>query len=910
MVPSAEGDGHDPVPSISLIPPRGIPGSVAIGIKFQCDEFKSFFTSNDKTWRAGKLNIKNNCTSPFLIQNWEAWRKLAQPPYDPSRSEIRKSFLHYAGLELHGVKVDWRTVDLSIPMNTISSTVRMNARRELYRMKVKMDGELVEPLDPDLLERPRRAPKKVAATEKIEKSTVTPRIRKRARLTPPTAHDSILEDPVRADEANTPSEVDGVQTRASRKGKEKLEGMMPPLAPYYVQEMRDEIRALKEAIKESRRDAIEDPPANTPRGQTSAKGSNQMSAGGLQVPQPASSSQPASLVMEETASDVTRAMKRMQDEHMRVIHLRESLEEELVLARQTILNLEAEKKEMHARVATMGRKDLHEVLKAKLQGYHIKNHPSAIAYFDDINLTCTRKWTGIPNLDLEALERRPEDFPEHSHLLKDWVGWKEFCLFCQHPLGFLPSISTGVCQHRFHFNCFWECTSTRRSCPVCRKILPKETYEFFCTVFLPDIDETICPDTGIKINMESGTHPDELSPGRGGEVSRNEVDVAAANNERKLVFTEVNKALQLWVQDNFIPRMSFITGHRTLKSKIDREGVEASYVIICEGLKLAASGHQKPLTFYEHMKSIFDSYVNPEGDPSVSPLVTGLDAQNFDVEVFIGLEGDTERETGGALTPDYLDGLPRAEARRIRGSIDAMDMEPPRVTRAGARTRLQYIVTDPDSPPTSPLNPMELVEPISTITPVVEEPELPCASDLVVVRSTPPNVIDLSQTGLASLDDDMSTEYGWPKRSDLSKEDIESVQQKEAFVRGDVINWYINRRWLSKTREELAGIYFVNTFWFPSLIGLMSSIQSSATLAHNPFLRLRRGTTRQKSGYECGYHVMQLISDLAGKLDRLDLYFAQKGRSSDLALPMDVLTFELMLKMCLDPKEKRDLYPI
>ncbi|KAL3679065.1 hypothetical protein R1sor_022021 [Riccia sorocarpa] len=211
--------------------------------------------------------------------------------------------------------------------------------------------------------------------------------------------------------------------------------------------------------------------------------------------------------------------------------------------------------------------------------------------------------------------------------------------------------------------------------------------------------------------------------------------------------------------------------------------------------------------------------------------------------------------------------------------------------------------------------------------------------------------------------------------------------------RGDVINWYINRRWLSKTREELAGIYFVNTFWFPSLIGLMSSIQSSTTLAHNPFLRLRRGvsptihdiktvkylfvpihfgkddlhwslamicrfggdcyvchfdslpgshkldkimralthwvseafhvdpdkchsksfpTTRQKSGYECGYHVMQLISDLAGKLERLDLYFAQKGRSSDLALPMDdiVLMFELMLKMCLDPKEKRDFYPI
>ncbi|KAL3686268.1 hypothetical protein R1sor_008842 [Riccia sorocarpa] len=133
----------------SLIPPKGIPDEVALGIRYNTNEFFPYF-NRQRTWDSGKLNIRDKCSNVFLKKNWEGWRKLAKPPCgNPPKAEVRKSFLHYAGLELHGVKVDWSTVDLSIALNTISRERRLAARREVYRMKVKMDGRLVEPVDPD-----------------------------------------------------------------------------------------------------------------------------------------------------------------------------------------------------------------------------------------------------------------------------------------------------------------------------------------------------------------------------------------------------------------------------------------------------------------------------------------------------------------------------------------------------------------------------------------------------------------------------------------------------------------------------------------------------------------------------------------------------------------------------------------
>ncbi|KAL3684484.1 hypothetical protein R1sor_002506 [Riccia sorocarpa] len=131
---------------------------------------------------SGKLNIRDKCSNVFLKKNWDAWRKLAKPPCgNPPKADVRKSFLHYAGLELHGVKVDWSTVDLSIALNTISRERRLVARHEVYRMKVKMDGRLVEPVDPDEADKSqkrkknRRPPKKELRSAEIRAQTQTER---------------------------------------------------------------------------------------------------------------------------------------------------------------------------------------------------------------------------------------------------------------------------------------------------------------------------------------------------------------------------------------------------------------------------------------------------------------------------------------------------------------------------------------------------------------------------------------------------------------------------------------------------------------------------------------------------------------------------------------------------------------
>ncbi|KAL2642188.1 hypothetical protein R1flu_009775 [Riccia fluitans] len=130
-------------------------------------------------------------------------------------------------------------------------------------------------------------------------------------------------------------------------------------------------------------------------------------------------------------------------------------------------------------------------------------------------------------------------------------------------------------------------------------------------------------------------HPDELSSARDGHVSHNVVDVAIENAERRLVLTTVHKALSEWQVDNLFPGTSFITGHRLLASDVDRAGVETSYLSICNDFKLVAASHHSPQLFYKHLKSIFDSYVNPDNNPDVQPLVKGLGAEDFDVDAFL-----------------------------------------------------------------------------------------------------------------------------------------------------------------------------------------------------------------------------------------------------------------------------------
>ncbi|KAL2633148.1 hypothetical protein R1flu_004627 [Riccia fluitans] len=124
-----------------------------------------------------------------------------------------------------------------------------------------------------------------------------------------------------------------------------------------------------------------------------------------------------------------------------------------------------------------------------------------------------------------------------------------------------------------------------------------------------------------------------------------------------------------------------------------------------------------PQLFYEHLKSIFDSYVNPDNNPDVQPLVKGLDAEDFDVDVFLGTNMGGRKEE---MTPDFLDGLSVHDVRRLEFEIENIRGEPQQITRATARLWLNY-EQDVLPPPTAKENITD-----STVVPTVG-----CPIDLI-----------------------------------------------------------------------------------------------------------------------------------------------------------------------------------
>ncbi|KAL2621995.1 hypothetical protein R1flu_002200 [Riccia fluitans] len=314
------------------------------------------------------------------------------------------------------------------------------------------------------------------------------------------------------------------------------------------------------------------------------------------------------------------------------------------------------------------------------------------------------------------------------------------------------------------------------------------------------------------MDMEEEAHPDELSPARDGHVSRNVVDVAIENAEQRLILTTVHKALSEWRVDNLLPGTSFITGHRLLASDVDRASVETSYLSICNDFKLVAASHRNPQLFYEHLKSIFDSYVNPDNNPDVQPLVRGLDAEDFDVDAFLGTDMGGRKEE---MTPDFLDGLSVHDVRRLESAIENIRGEPQRVTRATVCLRLNY-EQDVLPLPTAEENIID-----STVVPTVgcsidvtadEAVDEPCSPpDHQIISVVPSQRVD--QIAIVSPKANKCITTEWPHLSDLTKEDRESTYARK-YLRGDVINAYIFERFLQRSREELFNMFYCNTFWF------------------------------------------------------------------------------------------------
>ncbi|KAL2611113.1 hypothetical protein R1flu_022805 [Riccia fluitans] len=174
--------------------------------------------------------------------------------------------------------------------------------------------------------------------------------------------------------------------------------------------------------------------------------------------------------------------------------------------------------------------DLYELLNQKLRGYQIRGHPFVVASFLDITLTCTKKITTFPE-DIKEFKENTDAYPKLKHALeqhKDMTKYKIDYFVYSHALGFLPCIEAGICKHKYHFNCFWEYASTSRRCPICRVPYPREMYDFFCTIFVPEGSEVINHDIG-ELDIKEAGHPDELQAGI------NKVDIAS-RDEDKMIF--------------------------------------------------------------------------------------------------------------------------------------------------------------------------------------------------------------------------------------------------------------------------------------------------------------------------------------------------------------------------------------
>ncbi|KAL3678511.1 hypothetical protein R1sor_021467 [Riccia sorocarpa] len=107
---------------------RGLPMNVAIGVPFDVESMREYFPDN-----------------------WENWfRTSIGGRKDGFQAEVRKNFLFFAGLEKHGLKVDWTTVDKSRNVREISAADQHAARVELWKRKTVFRGSLLYLEEPKL----------------------------------------------------------------------------------------------------------------------------------------------------------------------------------------------------------------------------------------------------------------------------------------------------------------------------------------------------------------------------------------------------------------------------------------------------------------------------------------------------------------------------------------------------------------------------------------------------------------------------------------------------------------------------------------------------------------------------------------------------------------------------------------
>ncbi|KAL2622551.1 hypothetical protein R1flu_002756 [Riccia fluitans] len=270
-----------------------------------------------------------------------------------------------------------------------------------------------------------------------------------------------------------------------------------------------------------------DPTLSTPIGQTSGRGSNHIPAGDTtkEVP-PTSSKVPFDGIMEESVSQITTMLSKIVQHHGRANQRLASLEEDLTHTKleeekmkATIEALEKEKREMNARVALMERKDLYDLLEAKMEGFQIANHPGTIGGFKNLNLTITKKWVEILTLNLEEFKKWHHTFQDEVDRTSIDVYYKSLLEALKALAGTLPNSLTVFEYMRSIFDSYVNPTNDPNVQPLVKGL---DADDFSVDKFFslqdpttpddaqasPDFEEDLRTNESVRLRVEYTSSPE------------------------------------------------------------------------------------------------------------------------------------------------------------------------------------------------------------------------------------------------------------------------------------------------------------------------------------------------------------------------------------------------------------------
>ncbi|KAL2628702.1 hypothetical protein R1flu_013388 [Riccia fluitans] len=291
----------------------------------------------------------------------------------------------------------------------------------------------------------------------------------------------------------------------------------------------------------------------------------------------------------------------------------------------------------------------------------------------------------------------------------------------------------------------------------------------------------------------------------------------------------------MWRANNVIASVSFVRGHRTLQDEVDWKGIDVYYSLL-DALKVVAGTLPNSLAVFEYMQSIFDSYVNPTNDPNVQPLVKGLDADDFSMDKFFGLQDPTSPDDVQA-SPDFEEDLRTNQRLRLRVDVRNFGAEPQRLTRSTC-IRLDYEPTIlPDVPPTdNPARPVTL----DLTVDAREDPSSSPQSQIVPI----PAFVDLIQY-MSSSENEGLKDQGWSHKKDLTKADLEFTINIVIITM--LLCWLT---WIvSEGNHDPKAIFHV----LRTVLCLIMPIDPALVLTSI------MNVEQQLDGHSCGKHVLQML---------------------------------------------------